>query len=84
MSDAGDPPVTLALVHLVLLDLAAEIEAEQHRYVAWGLRRAPDWAQMERVRVLRRAADLVERLRADPRTMAALGFRRRADAEAPP
>lgn len=74
------PPITLGLMKLVATILADDIEAEQARRVECGWRKAPDPCELEKARVLRKIGELIDRLKASPPALAALGLRARTPA----
>lgn len=68
------PPITLGVMQLVVTDIAADIEDGEAR-MAVTLRKRPDPAKLEQARVLRKIAELVDRLKANPAALVALGLK---------
>lgn len=69
------PPITFAVMRLVVTTLAADTEDEQDRLVRFGLRRRPAPDKLEEARVLRKIGELIDRVRADPQILERLGCR---------
>lgn len=69
------PPITFAVMKLVAINYAADIEDHQDRLVADGLRRRPAPDKLEEARVLRKIGELIDRVRADPQILKRLGCR---------
>jgi hypothetical protein len=68
------PPVTLGEMARVVTWYADDCEAFQHRRVLWGWRRRLDPEKMREVAVLHKVVELINRIGANERARAALGF----------
>lgn len=77
--DEALPPITFTVMRLVATTYAADIDSEQASLVATGLRSRPAPDKLEEARVLRKIAELIDRLEADPVILARLGCRPATD-----